>query len=75
MPRKYLSKEDILKFLRIINEKLKKGLKGEIALFGDSVMCNAKGDLRIALLVESPPRNSRLEIFLYRRIVLSGFSL
>ena len=63
MPRKYLSKEDILKFLRIINEKLKKGLKGEIALFGDSVMCNAKGGLRIALLVESPPEFKARNIF------------
>ena len=40
MTREYFSKKDILIFLEIINEKLKKnGLKGEIALFGGSVMC------------------------------------
>lgn len=42
MSKEYFTKQDILRFLSIINEKLKnEDLKGEIALFGGSVMCVA----------------------------------
>lgn len=42
MTKEYFTKQDILKFLTIINEKLKsEGLRGEVALFGGSVMCVA----------------------------------
>lgn len=40
MSKEYFTKDDILKLLSIINERLKqKELIGEIALFGGSVMC------------------------------------